>query len=115
GADLRQALVLSGLVFATVVVVRLVWVLVYGAASRLRQRKVDGDDDIRGDILIGWCGMRGLVTLATAFALPLNFPGRDEIVLTAFCVVLGTLVLQGMTLRPLMRLLSFEADNSLEE
>ena len=59
--------------------------------------------------------MRGLVTLATAFALPLDFPGRDEIVLTAFCVVLGTLVLQGMTLRPLMRLLSFEADNSLEE
>jgi CPA1 family monovalent cation:H+ antiporter len=106
GDDLREALVLSGLVFATVVVVRLVWVLVYGAASRLRQRgKVDGDDDIRGDILIGWCGMRGLVTLATAFALPLDFPGRDEIMLTAFSVVLGTLVLQGMTLRPLMRLL----------
>src|SRR5436190_7754724 len=55
GDDLSEALVLSALVFATVVIVRLAWVLVYGAASRLRQRgKVDGDDDIRGDILIAW-------------------------------------------------------------
>ena len=46
--------------------------------------------------------MRGLVTLATAFALPQQFPGRDLIVLCAFCVVLGTLVIQGFTLRPLM-------------
>jgi NhaP-type Na+/H+ or K+/H+ antiporter len=59
--------------------------------------------------------MRGLVTLATAFALPPGFPGRDPIVLTAFCVVLGTLVLQGMTLKPLLALLQFEPDNSLED
>jgi len=39
--------------------------------------------------------MRGLVTLATAFALPAQFPGRDLIVLSAFTVVLGTLVFQG--------------------
>jgi CPA1 family monovalent cation:H+ antiporter len=49
--------------------------------------------------------MRGLVTLATAFALPEQFPGRDLIVLCAFCVVLGTLVIQGLTLKPLLRLL----------
>jgi hypothetical protein len=42
--------------------------------------------------------MRGLITLATAFALPQQFPGRDLIVLCAFCVVLGTLVIQGCTL-----------------
>jgi CPA1 family monovalent cation:H+ antiporter len=70
---------------------------------------------MRGDLLVAWCGMRGLVTLATAFALPPGFPGRDPIVLTAFCVVLGTLVLQGMTLKPLLRLLHFEPDNSIEE
>ena len=67
---------------------------------------------IRGDLLIGWCGMRGLVTLATAFALPADFPGRDLIVLAAFCVVLGTLVLQGLTLKPLCTGCSFDADTS---
>jgi monovalent cation/hydrogen antiporter len=41
----------------------------------------------------------------TAFALPAQFPGRDLIVVCAFCVVLGTLVIQGLTLRPLLRLL----------
>jgi CPA1 family monovalent cation:H+ antiporter len=52
--------------------------------------------------------------LATAFALPIGFPGRDLILLTAFCVVLGTLVLQGMTLKPLLRLLRLEPDQSVE-
>ena len=58
--------------------------------------------------------MRGLVTLATAFALPPEFPGRDLIVLCAFCVVLGTLVIQGLTLRPLLMRLRFEEDGSVE-
>jgi monovalent cation/hydrogen antiporter len=46
--------------------------------------------------------------------LPQQFPGRDLIVLCAFCVVLGTLVIQGFTLRPLMRLLRFEDDGAIE-
>jgi hypothetical protein len=54
--------------------------------------------------------MRGLVTLATAFALPAQFPGCDLIVLCAFCVVLGMLVIQGLTLRPLLRLLRLQDD-----
>ena len=58
--------------------------------------------------------MRGLVTLATAFALPAQFPGRDLIVLCAFCVVLGTLVIQGLTLRPLLRLLRLQDDGAVE-
>jgi CPA1 family monovalent cation:H+ antiporter len=63
---------------------------------------------------MGWSGMRGLVTLATAFALPQQFPGRDLIVLCAFCVVLGTLVIQGFTLQPLLRLLRFPDDGAIE-
>jgi hypothetical protein len=59
-------------------------------------------------LFVGWCGMRGFVTMATAFALPESFPQRDIVVLTAFCVVLATLVLQGLTLRPLVRLLKLE-------
>ncbi|MBN9270858.1 MAG: sodium:proton antiporter, partial [Mesorhizobium sp.] len=68
----------------------------------------------RGAVLVGWCGMRGLVTLVVAFALPANFPGRDPIVLAAFAVVLGTLVLQGMSLKPLLRLLNFEPDTTVD-
>jgi monovalent cation/hydrogen antiporter len=52
--------------------------------------------------------MRGFVTMATAFALPSSFPQRDTVVLTAFCVVLATLVLQGLTLAPLVRLLKLD-------
>ncbi len=62
----------------------------------------------KGGFLISWCGMRGIVTLATAFALPEQFPFRDLILLTAFGVVLGTLVIQGLTLRPLIAWLALD-------
>ena len=58
--------------------------------------------------------MRGLVTLATAFALPSGFPHRDVIVLTAFIVVLGSLIIQGLTIGLLIKLLRIAPDNSLE-
>src|SRR5215203_6029595 len=65
---------------------------------------------VRSGLVVSWCGMRGIVTLAAAFALPEAapdgqgaFPFRDLIVFTAFCVVLGTLVLQGLTLRSILR------------
>ena len=57
--------------------------------------------------------MRGLVTLATAFALPADFPQRDLIVLTAFAVVLATLVVQGLTLGPLVRLLELDGESGV--
>src|SRR5262249_37417406 len=67
----------------------------------------------RMGLIVSWSGMRGLVTLGTAFALPADFPGRDIIVLSAFAVVLGTLVLQGLTIAPLVRLLKIQPDTSL--
>jgi CPA1 family monovalent cation:H+ antiporter len=54
--------------------------------------------------------MRGMVTLAAAMALPEDFPHRDLVVISALGVVLGTLVIQGITLEPLIRLLKFPAD-----
>ncbi len=107
-------------VLAVVIVVRIAWLAVYraivatirlwcpGLADRLASR------DPRGAIVMGWSGMRGLITLATAFALPQQFPGRDLIVLCAFCVVFGTLVIQGFTLRPLLRLLRFQVDGTVD-
>jgi CPA1 family monovalent cation:H+ antiporter len=59
--------------------------------------------------------MRGLVTLATAFALPTDFPQRDLIVVSAFAVVLATLVVQGLTLSPLIRLLGLNEDDDHRE
>jgi Na+/H+ antiporter len=110
---LRLAGEFAALVVAAVVGVRLVWVLAYNWLARIIPL-------LRGDyepattaqsILVGWCGMRGLVTLATSLALPADFPQRDLIVLTAFAVILATLVFQGMTLVPLVRLLKLDSDD----
>ncbi|MBV9787146.1 MAG: cation:proton antiporter, partial [Chloroflexi bacterium] len=74
----------------------------------------------RSAAVVGWCGMRGTVTLAAALALPTGgeggaaFPYRDLIIVTAFGVVLGTLVLQGLTLRPLLLRLRLEDDGSVD-
>jgi CPA1 family monovalent cation:H+ antiporter len=53
--------------------------------------------------VLAWAGMRGVVSLAAALALPAEFPGRDLILFLAFCAILATLVLQGTTLGPLVR------------
>jgi CPA1 family monovalent cation:H+ antiporter len=61
--------------------------------------------------------MRGIVTLAAALALPdggEGFPYRDLIILCAFCVVLSTLVIQGLTLKPLMQALGLKDDGSVD-
>ncbi len=54
-------------------------------------------------IIISWAGMRGVVSLAAAIALPLNFPERDLIIFLAFCAILATLVVQGTTLEWLIK------------
>jgi Na+/H+ antiporter len=119
GEALWRALRFAAATLAIVIGVRIAWVMTYGAALR-RFRRSAGSSTIdmpvpgvRVGVLVSWCGMRGLVTLATALALPPNFPGRDLIVLSAFVVVLGTLVLQGFTIRPLIALLGIEQDCSL--
>lgn len=119
GDGIAPALTTAGAVLATVILVRIVWVIGAAALSRLARRITGGRSDVpppdaAGDILVAWCGMRGLVTLATAFALPAGFPGRDVIVLTAFAVVLGTLVVQGLTLDPLRRMLRLGHDDSID-
>src|SRR5262249_52007125 len=62
-------------------------------------------------LIISWAGMRGILSLAAAMALPSTFPYRDLIVLTAFSVVVGTLAIQGLTLKPLLRALNLQDDD----
>jgi monovalent cation/hydrogen antiporter len=106
-----------------VIVARIAWVSGAAAFSRWRCRPrpdgIAGPRDAvaltgRGAAVVGWCGMRGTVTLAAALALPTEFPFRDLILTTAFGVTLGTLVLQGLTVRPLLRRLGIEDDGSVD-
>lgn len=52
----------------------------------------------RGVTILGWAGMRGVVTLAVALSVPADFPGRDFMLVVAFGVILGTVLIQGTTL-----------------
>jgi Na+/H+ antiporter len=110
-------------VCGTVILVRILWVMGYVAvARRVGERRPQTPDEypsFRVATVVAWCGMRGTVTLAAALALPDGsrgpaFPYRDLILFTAFWVVLGTLVLQGMTVRPLMRKLALHDDGSVD-
>jgi CPA1 family monovalent cation:H+ antiporter len=114
GAQFRHAMSFALLVLATVVVVRIVWVMLYNRAVQPLYRWLGygPGPSLKQGILASWCGMRGLITLAAALALPDSFPQRDLILLTALTVVLGTLIIQGITLEPLIRLLRFPPDPS---
>jgi monovalent cation/hydrogen antiporter len=114
---LREAAVFALAVVACLICVRMAWVLLYNRlAARFPAMRGDATPaSLRHGVLVGWCGMRGLVTLATAFALPDNFPQRDLIVLTAFAVVLATLVVQGLTLAPLVKMLGLDGEDGLAE
>lgn len=83
-----------------------------GYAWYLRRHGLPEVSSVRQALLASWCGMRGLVTLATAFALPSDFPQRDLVVLIAFGVVIATLVVQGLTLGPVIRLLRLDRHES---
>jgi CPA1 family monovalent cation:H+ antiporter len=118
---LMHALGFAFTVLGIVIGVRFVWVMLYGFVMRRFRHFLEKRvllkivPNVRVGVLVSWCGMRGLVTVATALALPLEFPSRDLIVLSAFTVVLGTLILQGFTMRPLIALLRIDADASLDE
>jgi NhaP-type Na+/H+ or K+/H+ antiporter len=74
----------------------------------------------RAVTVIAWTGMRGVISLAAALALPLTiqtgaqFPERDLILFLTFCVILATLVVQGLSLPALIRALGLEDDGSQE-
>lgn len=114
---------IAAAVCGVVILARIVWVTGAAAFSRWRCRPrpdgLPGPRDAvaltgRGAAVVGWCGMRGTVTLAAALALPAGFPSRDLILTTAFGVTLGTLVLQGLTLRPLLLRLRLEDDGAVD-
>jgi monovalent cation/hydrogen antiporter len=104
----------------TVIALRIMWVfpatyLPRWLFPRIRER--DPSPPWRYPAFVAWTGMRGAVTIAAALLVPLNtdagasLPGRDQIVFFAFAVVLGTLVVQGLSLPGVIRALRLEKDD----
>lgn len=107
-------LVLLGLLFSGVVILlRFLWVYPGAAISyAIRRRLLHQPETLpnpRALFIVGWTGMRGVVALAAAISLPkvldsgAPFPGRNMMIVLTFFVIFVTLVLQGLTLPPLIR------------
>jgi len=103
-------LLLSGAaVSALVIVLRLAWIFPGAHLSYfIRIRFLHQPERVpaaRNLFVAGWMGMRGVIALAAALALPQSIPHRNLIIFLTFCVILATLVVQGLTLAPLIRFL----------
>jgi CPA1 family monovalent cation:H+ antiporter len=121
---LAELLLLGALISAVAIAVRFLWVFpvaylpnwlsgsLHDKAPRPRNREL---------AIISWCGMRGIVSLAAALALPTAlpsgdpFPARDLIIFLTFFVIATTLVGQGLTLAPLIRKLKVGAGYTMDE
>jgi monovalent cation/hydrogen antiporter len=113
----------AALVSAVVILVRLLYVFpfIYLPESLFRRRRErDADPSWQLPLVVAWSGMRGAVSLAAALAIPLQtdagapFPDRDLIIFLTFCVILATLVLQGLTAPSLIRAFDIEDDGADE-
>ena len=123
---IRPTIGFSLAILGTVIIVRLAWTFAYNAIARLVDRMVLPPErrtpvgrSYKSALVVGWSGMRGLITLATALALPFegdpaHFPHRNLVVIAAFSVVVGTLLIQGLTLGPLLRWLDLTDDGRID-
>jgi CPA1 family monovalent cation:H+ antiporter len=114
---------LAALVLLGIVLVRFAWLFVATYLPRLFSKTFRRKNPApwQQTALIAWTGMRGADSLAGALAIPFflldgtPFPGRDLILLLTFCVIFGTLVVQGLTLKPLVRGLRIVDDHATEK
>jgi len=97
----------------TVVLVRIVWVFPFTLGPKLVGAG-HARPAWRGASIVAWAGMRGAVSLAAALAIPFEVPNRELLIFLTFVVILVTLVGQGLTLAPLIRLLGV-ADDGIAE
>jgi monovalent cation/hydrogen antiporter len=108
------------LIATTVVAARFAWIFATAQVPRLLSRRREAPVPWQPGVVLAWSGMRGAVSLAAALALPLttdagtSFPNRELVVFLTFSVILGTVVVQGLTLPRLIGLLELEDDSLLE-
>jgi Na+/H+ antiporter len=107
GYSLWEACSYGLIISALVIVLRIVWIYPVAFIPRLLSKKVrtrEPHPGWKGSLIIGWAGMRGVVSLAAALSLPIttvanvSFPYRNLIIFITFVVILVTLVFQGLTL-----------------
>jgi CPA1 family monovalent cation:H+ antiporter len=115
--SLPELLSTTAIVSVTVIVVRLVWVFAGAGIAALVQSLhwpalvQGGPSDWRDTLVVSWSGLRGVVSLAIALALPLATPDRGALLFITFGVILVTLVGQGLSLPVLTRLLGIGGDH----
>ncbi|HBY62066.1 MAG TPA: Na+/H+ antiporter [Solibacterales bacterium] len=108
----------AALLSAAVIGIRFLWVYVMTYLPRAlfaAIRKREPKPTPRAVAVVAWTGLRGVVSLAAALALPDPFPHRDLLLFLTFTVIVATLGLQGLTLRPFIRALRLPKDLSSEE
>jgi Na+/H+ antiporter len=99
-----------------VILVRIAWVYPATYLPRWFSRRIREREPWPGPnyvFIVAWSGMRGIVSLAAALALPYDFPERNTIFFIAFCVIFSTLVFQGLSLMPLLKWLRIDSDEDL--
>ncbi|MDT4908365.1 MAG: monovalent cation/hydrogen antiporter [Pseudonocardiales bacterium] len=107
-----QVIPACAIVLAATILARIVYV--FGASAAFRLLREDAWPWAVSAV-VAWAGMRGVVTLAAVFLLPVDTPGRNEIGLVAFTVVAGTQLLQGLTLPWLVRRLKLRGPDAAED
>lgn len=115
GQDISNLTLITLAISATLIVSRFIWIFPAVWLPRALSRSVREADLMPPwsyPAILSWAGMRGVVSLATALALPLRFPGRDLIVFLAFCAIFATLVAQGTTLGWVIRRLGLEEEET---
>ncbi len=118
-SDLGLGLIVgtSAAVLVAVIALRLAWVFPATYLPRMipRIREADPPPSARTTFVVGWAGMRGVVTLAAVFLLPADTPEREVLVLIAFVVTVGTLMIQGITLPWVVRALGVPGPDRHED
>ncbi len=114
---IRRTLLVGAAVLVGVIVLRLVWVFPATYLPRLvpRIRSADPSPPWQVPMLVTWAAMRGVVSLAAVFLLPEETPLREALVLIAFIVVVGTLLLNGLTLPWMVRRLGLSGPDPAED
>lgn len=111
----------SAVVLLVVIAVRFAWIYPATYLPRLLSPKIRAREQFPKPswvFIVGWAGMRGVVSLAAAFAIPLTtdsgapFPARPEILFLTFVVVVGTLLIQGTTLPWMIKVLNVSGDDA---
>ena len=119
GHESFERLMLYGVAISiAVIVLRFIWIFPATYVPRLVSKSLrerDPSPPWTWPVILSWAGMRGVVSLAAALAVPVSIADRDAIIFVTFCVIFATLVLMGLTLPFVIRILHVSDDGRMEK